>query len=218
MKKQFAVIGIGRFGGSICRELYLMNHEVLAIDHREEKIKNISPYATHTVVGSGTNEKLLKEVGIRNFEYVIVAIGDNIQASILCTLLLKEFEVKNVLVKAQNDYHHKVLSKIGADRIFQPEKDMGLRVAEFLSSEKVIDYIDLSPEYSILEILATKKVNGQTLVNLDTRAKYGCTILAIIHNKKVDVTPQPTDALQEGDIMVIIGEKRNLRRFQEVEL
>src|SRR5690554_6571368 len=181
MKKQFAVIGLGRFGSSVCKELYLMNQEVLAIDKSEERIAELTGHATQTAKIDVVDEKALFEIGIKNFDHVIVGIGDDIQASILCTLILKEYGVKNVWVKAQNDHHHKVLQKIGADRIFRPEKDMGNRIAEFLTSEKVIDYIDLSKDYSIIEILATEKVEGKSLIDLDASRKYGCTILAIKH-------------------------------------
>ncbi|RKL68844.1 potassium transporter Trk [Salipaludibacillus neizhouensis] len=214
MKKQFAIIGLGRFGTSICKELYHLGHEVLAIDKNQKKLDEVKGFATHTLNVDGTDESALQKVGIRNFEHVIVAIGEDIQASILCTLHLKDLDVRKVWAKAQNDYHHKVLEKIGADRIFHPEKDMGNRIAEFLTSEKVIDYIDLSAEYSIVEILATNKVNGKTIVDLDVRAKYGCTIIAIKQKGKVDVTPNPMDPLYAGDIIVVIGNKRDLRRFQ----
>ncbi|WP_280769157.1 potassium channel family protein [Salipaludibacillus daqingensis] len=218
MKKQFAIIGLGRFGTSICKELFHMGHEVLAIDKSEKRIEEVTEFATHTLLADATDEASLTKIGIRNFEHVIVAIGDDIQASILATLHLKDLNVPRVWVKAQNDYHHKVLEKIGADRIFHPEKDMGNRIAEFLTSEKVIDYIDLSERYSIIEVLATKKVNGKTLIDMDVRARYGCTILAIKQQGKVDVTPDPSDQLHAGDIFIIIGDKQDLRRFQQEAL
>lgn len=218
MRKQFVIIGLGRFGTSICKELFHLGHEVLAIDKVEKKVKEASQYATHTFLADATDEDALIKLGIRNFEHVIVAIGEDIQASILCTLHLKDLNVPRVWVKAQNNYHHKVLEKIGADRIFHPEKDMGNRIAEFLTSEKVIDYIDLSEKYSIIEVLASKKVNGKTLIDLDVRARFGCTILAIKQKGKVDVTPDPTNMLHEGDILIIIGDKQNLRRFQQYAL
>ncbi|TMW73011.1 potassium channel family protein [Alteribacter natronophilus] len=218
MKKQFVIIGMGRFGSSMCKELHRMNHEVLAIDKDENKLKAIKDYATHTVNADATDEKVLLDAGIRNFDHAIVAIGEDIQASILCTLHLKDFDIRQVWVKAQNDYHHKVLEKIGADRVFHPESDMGQRIAEFLTSEKVIDYIDLSNDYSIVETLATTKVKGKSLADLDIRARYGCTIIAIKQKNKVDVTPHPEDTLNPGDLLVVIGHKNDLRRFQQEAL
>ncbi|MBM7096004.1 MULTISPECIES: potassium channel family protein [Alteribacter] len=215
MKKQFAIIGLGRFGSSVCKELHRMNHDVLAIDKDKHKVNELKNHATHTMVADGTDETVMSKAGIRNFDHVIVAIGEDIQASILCTLILKDFDIKQVWVKAQNDHHHKVLEKIGADKVFHPESDMGERIAEFLTSEKVIDYIDLSDEFSIVETLATEKVKGKSLADLDIRAKYGCTIIAIKQKNKVDVTPHPEDRLNPGDILVVIGHKNDLRRFQK---
>ncbi|WP_026672267.1 potassium channel family protein [Alkalihalobacterium bogoriense] len=215
MKKQFAVIGLGRFGSSVCKELFQLGHEVLAIDSNDDKVNAISKYATHAVIANGTDENALKSLGIRNFEHVVVAIGDNIQSSILCTLLLKELGIEQVWVKAQNYYHQRVLEKIGADRIVHPEKDMGIRVAQHLVSEKIIDYIDLSEEYSIVELIATDKVSNKTLIELNVRARYGCTILAIKRGEDVNVSPFPEDIILKNDILIVIGHKNDLKRFEE---
>ncbi len=215
MKKQFAVIGLGRFGGSVCRELYQMGHEVLAVDLNEDKVNDFTRFSTHAVVANATDENTLLSLGIRNFEHVIVAIGDNIQASILCTLLLKELKVKQVWVKAQNQYHHKVVEKIGADRIIHPEHDMGVRIAHYLASEKIIDYIELSPEFSIMELMATHKVSYQTIAELDIRAKYGCTVLGLKRGEEVIISPTPTQLILEKDILILIGSNKDLQRYQE---
>ncbi|MFH0347721.1 potassium uptake protein KtrA [Bacillus vallismortis] len=212
--KQFAVIGLGRFGGSICKELHRMGHEVLAIDINEEKVNAYASYATHAVIANATEENELLSLGIRNFEYVIVAIGANIQASTLTTLLLKEFDIPNIWVKAQNHYHHKVLEKIGADRIIHPEKDMGVKIAQSLSDENVLNYIDLSDEYSIVELLATRKLNSKSITDLNVRAKYGCTILAIKHHGDIRLSPAPDDIIHEQDCLVIMGHKKDIRRFE----
>ncbi|MCD8503268.1 MAG: TrkA family potassium uptake protein [Bacillaceae bacterium] len=215
MKKQFAVIGLGRFGGSVCKELYRMGHEVLAIDTNEEHVNNFSKFATHAVVANCSDENTLKSLGIRNFEHVIVAIGDDIQASILCTMLLKEMGIKHVWVKARNLYHHKVLEKIGADRIIHPEHDMGVRVAHYLTSEKIIDYIELSPDYSIVELMATKKLANKTIEELDARAKYRCTILGIKRGEEVIVSPLPDQLIFEHDILIIVGQNKDIKRFED---
>lgn len=215
MKKQFAVIGLGRFGSSICKELYKLGHDVLAIDVNEEKVNQSSNYTTHAVIANATDENALTSLGIRNFDYVIVAIGDNIQSSILCTLLLKESGVKQVWVKAQNAYHHKVLEKIGADRIVHPEQDMGIRIAQHLVSDKIVDYIELSEDYSIVELIATDKVANKTLVELNIRAKFGCTILAIKRGENVNISPLPNEQIINKDVLIVIGHKNDLKRFEE---
>ncbi len=214
-KGQFAIIGLGRFGGSVCKELIDLGHEVLVMDKSEDKVNEYANIATHAVVADSTDEKALRSLGIRNFEYVIVSIGDDIQASILTTLVLKELNISKVWVKAKNDYHHKVLAKIGADMIVHPEKDMGKRIAQQVSDEKVIDYIELSDKYSIVELIATSKLKGKTLIDLDIRAKYGVTILAVKKNEDIDISPEPDMKIHEGDLLIVIGENKDIKRFED---
>ncbi|MFB5663671.1 potassium channel family protein [Alteribacillus sp. HJP-4] len=213
--KQFAVIGLGRFGGSVCKELYRLGHEVLALDIDNEKVSEYVPFSTHAVQADSIDERALKSLGIGNFEHVVVAIGDNIQASILTTLVLKDMDIQNVCVKAQNLYHQKVLEKIGADQIVHPEYDMGIRIAQNMASEKIIDHIDLSDEYSIVELLATSKVHNKTLIELDVRATFGVTILAIKPDGNINVSPMPDDVVKKGDIIIVIGHKNDVKRFED---
>src|SRR4051812_19324740 len=131
--------------------------EVMAIDNNEDRVNEFAMIASHAVVGDTTDETVLKGLGIRNFDHVIVAIGDDIQASILTTLILKELGVKSITVKAQNDYHEKVLKKIGADTVVHPERDMGKRIAHKMVSRSILDYLELSDEHSIVEIVASEK-------------------------------------------------------------
>ncbi|ARK31536.1 potassium channel family protein [Halalkalibacter krulwichiae] len=215
VKKQFAVIGLGRFGSSVCKELYKQGHQVLAIDSNEEKVNEMTRYSTHSAIANATDEKALQSLGIRNFDYVVVAISGDIQSSILCTLVLKEFGVENVWVKAQNYYHQRVLEKIGADRIVHPEQDMGIRIAQHLTSEKIVDYIELSADYSIVELIATNKVAKKSLIDLDIRAKYGCTILGIKRGEDINIAPTPTDHIERDDILIVIGHKNDLKRFED---
>lgn len=215
MKKQFAVIGLGRFGGSICRALSEQGIEVLAIDVDEEKVNEFSAIATHAVIADTTDESVLKSLGIRNFDHVIVAIGDNIQASILTTLILKELGVNHITVKAQNDYHEKVLRKIGADRIVHPERDMGIRIAHHITSNSVLDYLELSDEHSIVEVIASKKLDGKSLIDLDVRAKYGVNIVAIKKEDDINVSPQADQVIERGDILIVIGADEDINRFEK---
>ena len=153
--------------------------DVMAIDISPERVEEFAHIATTAVSADTTDESALWSLGIRNFEHVVVAIGENIQASILTTLILKEIGVKRITVKAQNDYHAKVLQKIGADQVVHPERDMGKRIANNLVSNNILDYLELSDEYSIVEIRANEKLAGSTLIDLDIRAKYGVNIVAI---------------------------------------
>lgn len=217
MKREFAVIGLGRFGGSICRELSEEGMEVLAIDTEEDKVNEFKNIASHAVIADATDEKVLKELGVRNIDHVIVAIGDNIQASILTTLMLKELGIKKITVKAQNDYHEKVLNKIGADQVVHPERDMGKRIAHSIISNNILDHLELSDEHSIVEVKAGSKMSGKTLVDLDIRAHYGCNVVAIKHEskKEINVSPMATETINQGDILIVIGADKDISRFEK---
>ncbi|MBE1553616.1 potassium channel family protein [Sporosarcina limicola] len=218
MKKEFVVIGLGRFGGSIVNELIELDADVMAIDISPEKVDAYAQIATQAVAADTTDESVLRSLGIRNFEHVVVAIGENIQASILTTLMLKEIGVKKITVKAQNDYHEKVLRKIGADQVVHPERDMGIRIANNMVSNNILDYLELSDEHSIAEIKANDKLVGFTLIDLDIRAKYGVNIVAIKRGKQILVSPQAIEKIQLEDILIVIGSDADIHRFEKKAL
>lgn len=213
-KKQFAVIGMGRFGSSVAQTLYKLGFEVLAIDADEDKVQDVINLTTHAVEADATDEDALKALGIRNFDVVVVAIGEDIQASILTTLILKEMGVDMLIVKAQNELHGKVLTKIGADKVIFPERDMGQRVAHHLISPNIIDFIELSPEYSIVEIKAPKEFAGKSLRELDVRARYGCNVIAIRSEGYMNISPYAEDLIQQGDELVVVGKNEDLQKFE----
>jgi trk system potassium uptake protein len=215
VKKEFVVIGLGRFGGSIVRSLADQDLEVMAIDKVEDKVNEFASIASHAVVADTTDESVLKSLGIRNFDHVIVAIGDDIQSSILTTLMLKEIGVSNITVKAQNDYHEKVLRKIGANHVVHPERDMGRRIAHNIVSNNVLDYLELSDEHSIVEIVANESLNGNSLIDLDIRAEYGINIVAIKRGKDILVSPQADEQIRTGDILIVIGADSDITRFEK---
>lgn len=214
-QKEFAVIGLGRFGGSICEELASEGMDVLAIDTDEDKVNDFANIVAHAVVADATDENVLKSLGIRNFDHVIVAIGDDLQASILITLLVKELGVKQVTAKAQNDYHEKVLHKIGADHIVHPERDMGRRIAHYAVSNSILDYIELSDEYSIVEVIASAQMHNQSLIDLDIRAKYGINIVAMKRGEEVIVSPLAEQVVQQGDILIVIGSVTDIKKLEK---
>ncbi|MFC4025504.1 potassium channel family protein [Oceanobacillus longus] len=215
MEKQVVVIGLGRFGRSVCKQLYELGHEVLAIDIKEARVKAASNYSYYAVIANAADENGLKNYGVKNFDYAIVAIGDSIESSILCTLILKEMGLNEVWVKARDPHHKKILEKVGADRIIEPEKEMGIRVANQLDSGKLLDYIELSNDYSIVELVATQKLSNKSLVQLDVRAKFGCTILAIKQKGNLNIAPMPHDVISKGDMLVVMGHIKDLKRFEE---
>lgn len=215
MKKEFVVIGLGRFGGSIVRELIEQGADVMAIDKFSDRVDEFASIATQAIVADTTDESVLKSLGIRNFEHVIVAIGEDIQSSILTTLMLKEIGVNKITVKAQNDYHEKVLRKIGADQVVHPERDMGIRIANNMISNNVLDYLELSDEHSIMEIIANEFLAGSTLIDLDIRANYGINIVAIKRGTEILVSPQATEEILLNDILIVIGADSDIIRFEK---
>ncbi len=213
--KQFAVIGLGRFGSSVARTLAHMGYQVLAIDSNEAKVEALMNEVTTSMQADARDEEALKVAGIRNVDVAVVAIGENVEANILVTLNVKELGVKCVVAKALNDQHGKVLAKIGADRIVYPERDMGVRVAHTLASGNVLEHIDLSPDYSIVEIVAPARISGKTLGQLNLRAQHGVSVMAIKRGNKILAAPGADDVVKEGDILVLVGHNKALERLQE---
>lgn len=213
--KQYVIIGLGRFGISVAKTLYSLGHDVLAVDSDEETIQNISDSVTHAVQADATDENVLRELGIRNFDVAVVTIGADIQASIMVTLLLKELGVKYIIAKANSEIHAKVLYKIGADRVILPERDMGVRVAHNLVSTNVLDYIELSPDYSIVEIAAPKVWLNKTLKELSLRSNYGVNVMAIKKEYDINVAPAADVVIQPDDIVVAIGSAEDLNKLED---
>jgi trk system potassium uptake protein len=213
-KNQYAVIGLGRFGSSLSKELIKLGYEVLGIDKNEDIVDEMSDVLTHTVVADSTEEEVLKSLGIRNFDCAVVAIGDDIQASILTAIVLKDMGVKTVVAKALSELHGKVLNKLGVDRIIYPERDMGIRVAHQLVSPNLLDYIELSKDYTIVELSVPKSLCGLTIKELDPRAKYGCSVVAINKKDGIIIAPTADDLVSENDIMVIIGTNEQIEEFE----
>jgi len=214
MKKQFVVIGLGRFGISIARALTEAGNDVLCVDESEELVEDIAPFVTHAVQADATDEKALKALGIRNFDTAVIAIGQDIQASILITLLCKEEGVPHILVKAKSDTHAKVLEKIGADKIVFPERDMGIKVAHNLTSENIIDFIEVSQDYSMMEVDTIEKWVGKNLLQLNFRQHHKLNIIAIKNAKnKVNINPHAEDPIQTGDRLVVVGLNSDIRKL-----
>lgn len=215
VKKQFAVIGLGRFGSSLAGYLAKMGYEVLAVDESEERVQAVANTVTHAVSANSTDEEAMRALGIRNFDVVVVAIGQDIQSSILTTLILKDLGVPSIIVKAQNELHGKVLHKIGADKVVFPERDMGLRVAHQMVSPNILEHIELSPEYSIVEMKAPSVMVGQNLKQLDIRAKYNCNVLAVKRGGQMNITPRADEPIEAQDVLVIVGRNDQLTKMEQ---
>ena len=213
--KQILVVGLGRFGSSVALTLYKMGHEVLVMDKNSELVQEMADSVTYAVQADATDEAALRSVGIRNFDVAVIAIGNDLEASILATALIKELGVKKVVAKAQNDLHGKILEKVGADRVIYPEREMGVRLAKYLAGTNILEYIELSPEFSLLEVQAPKKLAGKSLRQLNLRARYGITVVAIRHGDKIFVSPNADDLIAEGYLLVFVGETASLDRWEE---
>ncbi len=212
--KSFVVLGVGRFGGSLARTLFNLGHEVLVVDENEEIVQEIADHVTHAVVGDCVDENVLRSLGVRNFDVVVVAMGGDLQSGILATVILKDMGVKTVVAKAQSELHAKVLQRVGADKVVFPERDMGVRVANNLSAENILDHIELSEEYSIAELKVPQKWIGKSLKALDVRANFGITILACKDGAHINVSPAADYTLTQNDVLIVLGKNDSLTRLR----
>lgn len=211
-RKSFAVIGMGRFGQSVVEELIKKEADVLVIDKDPERISKMSQIATHAVTLDTTDVQALKEVGINSIDCVIVAIGKDLQSSILTTLILKDLGVDMVIVKVQNADHAKVVGKLGADEIIQPEQQSGKRLASKIVSDNVLDYIDLNDSHSFIVVNATNKIIDSTIINLDVRNRFKINVVAVRRDEDV-IIPNADTMIEQGDQLLLIGNNNDLDKF-----
>ena len=214
-KQSFAVIGMGRFGTSTAKTLADGGHEVLAVDREEERINQIKDFVLHAVVADTTDERAIAQLGVRNFDAVVVAIGNDLRASILTTVLCKEQGARCVVAKALDDLHAKLLLKTGADRVVQPEHDGGVRLGRSLPSDNIVDSLELTDDYSINEIRVPKEWVGRSLAHLAVRTRYGVSVIALRRGGTMIVNMDPLDALQEDDILFLVGDNEHLERITD---
>lgn len=212
--KNFAVIGCGRFGTAIATTLYDLGNDVMVVDKDPDNIRRISDYVTHAVEADIMDEKVLVELGLDSFDVVIIAVGSDLEASATAALAAKEIGVKNVVAKAQTDIHGKILRKIGVDKLIFLERDMGIRVAHNLTSSNILDYIQVSPEFSIIEITALKSWQDKSLAELKLRNKFGINVIAIKRNAEVIPAPAADFTIKKFDIIILIGSKEDLREIE----
>ena len=229
--KQYAVIGLGRFGASIAATLAEKGQQVIAIDKDEELVHNIMDSVTKAVCMDCTDEKAVRSLGLQSVDVAVCGIGTDVESSILITLLLKDLGVPQIICKGESIAHKKVLEKIGATKVILPEKDTGIRIAEMLISisDKVLDHIGLSEDSSIIEIIAPEDFVGKTLRDLGIRAKYGVNVIAIkkkvsktrggetVTEEETNVTPQADDVLAAGDVLIVFGENEKIEGLKSSE-
>lgn len=214
--KSYIVIGLGRFGSEVARRLCQLGCEVLAVDTNGDLVQAISNDVTHAVVADGRDKGVLRALGAGSFDCGIVAIGDSLADSVLVTMNLKELEIPKVVCKAHDETHRQVLKKLGADQIVIPEQEQAYRLARSLSSQNVLDYIELSEDYGIIDLPAPDSWAGKNLRELNVRAKLGVNILAIKKENQINVSPAADYAIAKGDIMVILGDTAALKAVQKL--
>jgi trk system potassium uptake protein TrkA len=202
-RKSFAVIGLGRFGLAVARTLVRSGADVLVVDKSEHSVQEMASEVTHAVQADTTDEAVLSSLGLRNFDVAIVAIGADLHASILTTLLLKDIGVPYIVAKAATEQHARVLEKVGADRVVRPEREMGERIANSLTDVNVVDYIELAPGFSVVEIVSPRESHGKTLKQLNWGARLGVNIVAIKRGEEIKAAPSAQDVIERGDVLLL---------------
>ena len=210
-KKMYFVVGLGRFGRTICETLYENGSEVLGIDIDQERVNDTADVTTHAVCADAMEADNLDQLGISNFDVAVVTIGNDVKASGIVTMLLKERGIGTVIARAHDEIHGRLLQKLGADKVVYPERDMGRRIAHNLRSTRIMDFIEVSPDYSLSEIRPMDKWVGKNLGQLGMRLKYGINVLAIKHNGEVNAAPDAGTIVYEGDIMLVICAEKTLK-------
>lgn len=214
--KSFAVIGLGHFGMALAEALAESNCDVLAIDEREENIQEIAEKVTYAVRADVREPGILKALGVQNVDVAVIAVAENMEASIVATMQAKELGVPFVLAKALNPLHGRILSKIGADQVIYPEHSMGLRVARNLMSSGLVDVIELSKEFSMAEFHTPEAWVGKSLSQLKIREKHHVNIIAVKRGETVDVNMDPQKPMEEDDLLIAIGKNDDLNRLNIV--
>lgn len=214
--KSFVVIGLGRFGTAVAEELYALGHEVLAIDREEGCAQRVSEIVTHTIIADAKDESVLQSIGVRNFDGVIICMTD-IEDSVMIALMLKDMGAKYIIAKSQSKQHSRMLELIGVDRIVFPEQDMGVRLAQTISSRRALDFIELSPEYAIVELPLPSVWQNKTLAEIGARKQFGINVLAVRRGEKeIHVSPQAEFLLKHRDVLIIVGKNQNIRKLEKL--
>ncbi|MDO4328960.1 MAG: TrkA family potassium uptake protein [Lachnospiraceae bacterium] len=210
--KSILLIGLGRFGRHIAMKLNDLNHQVMAVDNKEERVNTVLPFVTNAQIGDSTNEEFLSSLGIRNFDACIVAIGDNFQNSLETASLLKELGAKKVIARASRGVQEKFLLRNGADEVVYPEKQLASWTAVCCTFDNILDYIQLDGDYSIFELSVPDDWNGKTILCLDIRKKYSINILGIRENGRLNLDITPNTVLNTGKSILVLGQQRAVQR------
>ena len=210
--KSILLIGIGRFGRHIAEKLNDLNHDVMAIDHNEERINAVLSIVTSAQIGDSTNEEFLSSLGIRNYDACIVTIGDDFQSSLETVSLLKELDAQKVIARASTDVQEKFLLRNGADEVVYPEKQLASWTAIRCTSDYILDYIELGDDYSIFELSVPLDWDGRSIIQLDIRGRYGINILGIRYNGRLNMNITPDTILRDGQSILVLGREKAVHK------
>jgi trk system potassium uptake protein TrkA len=213
--KQIAVLGLSRFGASVARALTNMGVEVMGVDKNPDKVADLAHDITHAVQADILDDDALDSLGLRNFDVVVLSIKD-VEISCIATMALKDHGAVKIVAQAGGEAHGKILERIGADKVIMPEKDMGIRLARSLSSNNLIDYMELSAKHSLMELEAIDEWVGRTLKQSNIRNRYKINVVAIRSGKVLRVAPGSDDIIHDGDVLVVIGENTDLERVNKL--
>lgn len=213
-REQVMVIGLGRFGSAVARELERLGHEVLAVDRGEQEVNDLAPDVTHALQLDASDEDALRAAGAADFNIAIVAISSAAEPSIFATMVLKRLGVGNVIAKAGSVLHGEILSRVGADRVVFPERETGLRLAHSFNVPNVIDYLDVAPNFGIEKIRPPKSFIGRSLRDIDFKGRLNLTPIALRRGKQVFVNPAPDERVTEGDELILIGGDDRLEQLR----
>ena len=214
--KSYVVVGMGRFGTEVAKQLFSLGCEVLAIDNGTDVIQQISNDVTHAVVADARDKEVLRSLGVADFDCAIVAIGDSLTDSVLATMNLLELGVPHLVCKAYDETHSQILKKLGAHQVLIPEKEQAARLARSLSNPNVLDYIELSDDHGIIEVPAPKSWMGKTLKELNVRAKLGVNIIAVRQGEQINVSPTADYCVGAADVLVVLGDAIALEKVQKL--
>ena len=210
-KKTFVIIGLDRFGANLAINLQNLGNEVVALDTNEEKVRHIADQITHAAIGDATDQAVLKNLDVENADTVIVTLTSDIQSGVLVTMLLKEMGVKHIVSECTSELHGRILEKVGADQVIYPEKDLSERLAKSLSNNDIMEFIDLSDQFSIAEIRLPKNWAGKNLIELNVRVKYGLTVIAMrTQQGEISLSVDPQIPFEENCNILVIGENEKI--------
>ncbi len=214
MKKTFAVIGLGRFGLGLVQELSEMNYDVIALDIDKDAVEKASKFVSYAVITDSTNEDNLKELGLKNVNHAIIAIGNNIEATILTLVILKEMGIKKISVRLDNEYYTNTMLKLGADEIIFPEKSSGMRYARKIISDSFLDFFDISKEYAVIQIKINPNFEDKKIIDLDSRNNFNVNIVLIKRDQK-SFLPKGSDMIKANDEIYVIGTNQSIIKFDQ---